>query len=274
MSTNSAGELCHARDRRGGLGLALLQEQGVTMKRVIIGLCILSLNFFVACGGGDDVPPPPKLSGMDNKNDQQALNDLMMQAMRAKQTCTQDMTPMFIAVAMAAKPQPNALGQPSGGNQPNMAQLLPLLQGQGGGAQCSNDIMNMLMAFTTIQVRQPDGSAVPYANLPDPRMWMASTLAGFTTSVGKEILRRTGINVFTDPALRDQLLGMAANVVQTKIIPNLGGLSGQAAGAFSQYAGGTPSVGADSLGSFAATTPTTTSGGTTFGSQNYGLPGY
>lgn len=208
------------------------------IKRLIIFTGILSLSFVAACGGGDDKAPPPKPPTMNNKNDQQALNDLLAQAMRAKQSCTQDYTPMFLMLATSA-------AQPSAGQNPGMAAMLPQLMQQNQGAGCQSDLMNLLMAFTTIMVppATPGGPAMPYANTPEARQWLAMQLAGIANRIWMNVkadFDARGISVSPEMAasIQSQLLQGGVALVQGRIIPQMGPLSGAAKEGFQQFAAG------------------------------------
>lgn len=211
------------------------------MKRLMIFTGIFSLAFVAACGGGgNDKVPPPQPVTMQNPTDQQVLSDLFAQAMRAKQTCTQDYTPMFLVLATSmAQPGANAAGANP------MAALMPQLMAQPSGSGCQNDMMNLLMAFTTVMVPPavPGGAAVPYANLPESRQWMALQLAGIANGIWNNIKADFAAKGVQLPAemqasIQTQLLQAGMTVVQGKIIPGLGPLSGPAQQGFAQYAGG------------------------------------
>lgn len=213
------------------------------IKRLIILTGILSLTFVAACGGGDDSQPPPAPPTLQGPSNQQALMDLMAQAQRAKQSCTQDYTPMFMAMAMstAGAQQPGA--QP--GAQPGgMAAILPQLMQQNQGANCQSNLMNLMMAFTSIMVPSatPGGAATPYANDPAARQWMAMQLAGIANRIWggvQQTLTASGIPVTAamGAQIQSQLLQGGMALVQQRIIPGLGSFAGAAGQGFSQYAG-------------------------------------
>jgi hypothetical protein len=222
--------------------------------------------FFTACSG-DSNPPPPNPVPNPQAVDSQMLNNLYDHAQKAKASCTQDYTPVFIQLAAAylSAPRPSCGGGAIPGNpngpvagapviapfepfsyasaaqvagaarQPasacGAAAMPALPQVQQPAGSCNNDLMNLIMTFTTIKL----SNGTLYANLPEAQQWLAQTMGGILSRVGGNI-QGAGINLAQNPQLQQFLLGTAANQVQNVVIPGLGGYAGQAGQLFNQFA--------------------------------------
>lgn len=237
--------------------------------RILAILAPVIFLFFTACSG-DSNPPPPNPVPNPQAVDSQMLNNLYEHAQKAKASCTQDYTPVFIQLASAylAAPRPSCGGGAIPGNpngpvagapvgasfdpfsvaiaaqvprQPSsgcVAPAMPALpQVQQPAGNCNNDLMNLLMTFTTIKL----SNGTLYANLPEAQQWLAQTMGGILSRVGGNI-QGAGINVAQNPQLQQFLLGTAANQVQNVVIPGLGGYAGQAGQLFNQFAPPIPRI--------------------------------
>ncbi len=182
------------------------------MKRLICFFAPLVLLIMVGCGGDDSVPPPPAPLTMDKPEDKQMLADLQNAALRAKDSCSQQYSPVFILMA-AQMTQQKAQGQ-----QP----ALPVMPQQSGGS-CNNDIANLLLLFSTIRVPQPGNPDTLYAYLPESKEWLIRSVGrALVNSVGKSLQER-GIPM--TPDIVQSLYAVAIQHVNQNIKP---GLPGQA----------------------------------------------
>jgi hypothetical protein len=200
--------------------------------------------FFTACGGGDSNPPPPNPVKESTAVDQQMLTNLYDHAQRAKASCAQDYTPVFVQLAatyMAAPrpacnggiggpiPGPSAgvggaipqgmvgMSPPTAGMQPAQtcgAPVLPVMptpQPQSGA--CKNDLMNLIMTFTTIKL----SNGTLYANLPEAQQWLMQTMGGLLNRVGGNVMAQVPGAPMGDPAFLGFMLANANNVASSTL---------------------------------------------------------
>lgn len=206
--------------------------------------------FFTACGG-DSNPPPPNPVKNPTAVDQQMLNNLYDHAQKAKSSCAQDYTPVFVQLASVYMAAPRTScngnggiggqipgvnnGSPSYPGQPVTGAAIP--QGmmaaydpfsvavaprpQGGmcGAPilppmpvpspnsdaCKNDLMNLIMTFTTIKL----SNGTLYANLPEAQQWLMQTMGGLLNRVGGNVASQVPGAPMGDPAFLGFMLANA-----------------------------------------------------------------
>ena len=202
------------------------------MKRTLIALLPLVFVVFVGCGGDDEEPPKPPTATDQSASTKQGFNDLYNLANKMKGSCSSGMTPIFLALAM---------GKPAGGASTAATPSSGGAYGSPAGAMaappqnCSDDLMNVLMAFTTLQFMNGNKAQL-YANTPEGRKWIAMQIAGVINQVGRQLIAQ---GVPMTPELQQRLLVAAVDYAKNVLIPGIpSNVQGDALAGIAAYSSG------------------------------------
>jgi len=241
------------------------------LTRILAVVAPVIFLFFTACSGDSNSPPPNPVP-QPQAVDKEMLDNLYNQAQRAKSSCTQDYTPIFIQIASAYQAS-STCGAPIPGNPGVPVQGAPIAGGPVAGApviatfdpygtgaqpqaiagqmrsqcvppvvqpltqvqpQSSNCSNDLLNVMLTFNsIKMSNG--VLYSSLPEAQRWLAQTLGGILAGVGGNI-QGAGINLATNPQMQQFLIGTAANQVRNVILPTVQGSAPNAGQLFNQYA--------------------------------------
>jgi len=227
---------------------------------LVAPVCFL---FFTACSGGGNTKPPKTEKDM-TAVDLKMLDNLYDHAQKAKQVCSQDMTPVAVdyAILVAQAQQQICLGAPipgiSGGapvdgapgaaipngfggfdafsvavvpapDQPACGGQLPILpapQPKPVSQGCKDAMMNFVMTFNTIKL----SNGTLYANNPEAQAWFQAQFVDLINMVGGNVMAQAPGLPVTNPYFLGEMARFGVSMGQglAAQTPQLAGLASSA----------------------------------------------